>query len=62
MKREQLRVIRKAKKITQAEMAKHLGISRELFGLYEQGKSQPRLDILLAWCSYIGVEIIIREI
>lgn len=62
MKIEDLRAIRKRKRITQAELAKHLGISRELFGFYENGVSTPRLALLEQWCNYLNVELIIREL
>ena len=58
----QIRQKRKSKKITQDEIAKHLGVSRELVGLYENGKSFPRLDVLNSWCAYLGIEITIKEI
>ena len=57
-----LRAIRKVKKVTQDELAKHLGLSRELIGLYEAGKSSPRLGTLRDWCAYLNCEIIIKEI
>ena len=55
-----LRAIRKAKKVTQDELARHLGLSRELIGLYEAGKSSPRLDTLRDWCAFLDCEIVIK--
>lgn len=48
---------RKLAKVGQAELSKHLGISRELLGHYENGKSYPRVDLLESWCDYLGLEV-----
>ncbi len=48
---------RKVKKIGQEELSKHLGISRELLGKYENRKSTPRLELLECWCLYLGIEL-----
>jgi len=52
-----LKATRKAKRMKQDELCKHLGISRELFGKYESGKSSPRADLLSVWCEYLDLEL-----
>jgi len=52
-----LKTVRKAKKIRQDEMCKHLSVSRELFGKYENGKASPKIDLLESWCNYLGFEV-----
>ena len=55
-----LSTLRRGKQMTQAAMAKRLGISRALMGRYENGEATPRLDLVEQWCNELGCEIIIK--
>ena len=57
MNTDYLKKRRKQKRVGQQELSKHLGVSRELMGKYENGKAVPRVDLLESWCEYLGVEL-----
>lgn len=55
MFRERLKAIRKAKKITQDEIAAHLGIKRQTYSAYERGISIPDSLTLNKIATYFDV-------
>ncbi|MBQ6164140.1 MAG: helix-turn-helix transcriptional regulator [Clostridia bacterium] len=52
-----LRLARKARKLNQLKVAMDLNISREALSLYETGKREPSLSLLLAMSEYFNVSI-----
>jgi transcriptional regulator with XRE-family HTH domain len=52
---EKLKEIRKKKKITQDEIAEHLGILRQSYSAYERGVSLPDAKQLKRLADYFGV-------
>lgn len=52
-----LREIRKKKKLNQQKVALDLSISREALSLYENGKRNPSLQMLVALSNYFNVSI-----
>lgn len=50
-----LKAVRKAKKLTQVEFAKALGVSSSIIAAYEQGKNFPSVSILIEICKTLGV-------
>jgi transcriptional regulator with XRE-family HTH domain len=60
---ENIRFIRKQLGFTQDQFAQKLGIKRSLVGAYEEGRAEPRLDLLQSMASLIGstVDKIIGE-
>lgn len=54
---ERIKTERNEKNATQDDVAKILGISRANYGYYENGKSLPPLDKLLALARYFGVSV-----
>ena len=52
-----LKNLRKAKKVTQKEIADFLGVSNSAYSQYETGTREPSLDILTKLADYFGVTI-----
>ncbi len=52
-----LKEIRKEKNLNQLKVAMDLSISREALSLYENGKRNPSLDMLVALSKYFNVSI-----
>lgn len=52
---EKIRFFRKKKHITQAELAKELGVSSSAVGMYEQDRRTPDNETLLTICNFFGV-------
>ena len=52
-----LRKRRKAKKLTQAQIANKLGISERQFRRYEQYETDPPLHIGIKWAELLGIGI-----
>ena len=48
-------MLRREAGYSQAELAKHLGISASAVGMYEQGRREPAVDILVAMARIFGV-------
>lgn len=42
---------------TQGEMAKKLGLSHSAYSNYENGYSEPPVEVLTAFCAEIGIEM-----
>ena len=52
---ERLRLIRKGKDITQEQLGKVLGISKQQYGKYENGKHLMPLTYFMKTCDYLNV-------
>ena len=52
-----LKLIRKAKKLTQLRVAMDLNMSRESISYYENGKRCPSLETLILFSDYFNVDI-----
>ena len=52
-----LKEIRKKKNLNQQKVAMDLSISREALSLYENGKRNPSLQMLVALSNYYNVSI-----
>lgn len=52
---ERLAKLRHDAGLSQAELGKRLGVSASAIGMYEQGRREPSLDILLALCRQFQV-------
>lgn len=52
---ERLKEARKAKKLTQKELAERLGITENNIGHYENGRNKPPFEIILKLCMELDV-------
>lgn len=52
-----LKEIRKKKNLNQLKVALDLSISREALSLYENGKRNPSLEMLLTFSNYFNASI-----
>ena len=52
---ERLKEARKAKKLTQKELAEKLGITENNIGHYENGRNKPPFEIILKLCKELNV-------
>ena len=52
---ERLKLIRTGKDITQEEIGKHLGISKQQYNKYEKGIHLMPIPYLIAACQYLHV-------
>lgn len=52
-----LRELREAKGLTQGELARRAGVSRQLVGAVEAGRHLPRVDAALALATALGVDV-----
>lgn len=53
----QLRKYRKAKHLTQQQLADMVGVSRSALGMWEIGKSEPSNEMLASLCSILEVSV-----
>ncbi|MFM7329272.1 MAG: helix-turn-helix domain-containing protein [Bacteroidota bacterium] len=54
---ESIRAIRKQLGLTQEQFASELGIKRSLVGAYEEGRAEPRLELLAKMASLAGIQL-----
>jgi HTH-type transcriptional regulator/antitoxin HipB len=54
---QQLLAARNAKKMSQATLAKRVGLSQSRISHLEQHASQLSVEQLMSWCSALGLEI-----
>jgi len=54
---DNIRFIRKQLGLTQDQFAQRLGIKRSLVGAYEEGRAEPRLELLQAMASLINISV-----
>ncbi|MBF7150840.1 helix-turn-helix domain-containing protein [Bacillus toyonensis] len=52
-----LNLLRKEKKLRQEDMAKHLGIARTTYAMYEQGNREPDYDTLQKLADFFDVSV-----
>ena len=50
-----LKKLRKSRKLTQAQMGEHLGISQRMYSFYETGKYEMTVTMLLELADFFGV-------
>lgn len=55
MDKKRLRDARKAKSLTQAELAVMVGTTQQGYNLLENGKQDPKTEMLAKLCSALGV-------
>ena len=54
---ENIRFIRKQLKLTQDQFGQQLGIKRSLVGAYEEGRAEPRLELLHKMAGMAGLPV-----
>lgn len=54
---ENIRFIRKQLKLTQEQFGQQLGIKRSLVGAYEEGRAEPRLELLHKMAGMAGLQL-----
>ena len=54
---ENIRYIRKKLKLTQDQFGQQLGIKRSLVGAYEEGRAEPRLELLGKMAGLLGLPV-----
>ena len=54
---EQLAALRRARNMTQAQLAKALGISKSAVSMYERGNREPELELLQAMADFFSVSV-----
>ena len=54
MKNLKLKVARAEKDISQEELAKRVGVTRQTIGMIEAGKFNPSLQLCIAICKALG--------
>lgn len=54
---ELLRTYRKQKGVTQAVLAEALGLNRPVIGAYEEGRAEPKLEVLRRMAEYFEITV-----
>lgn len=54
---ERLKELRNTRKITQADLAKLLGISKSTISMYERGERTPDFALLERICDYFNIDM-----
>ena len=54
VRREQIKMLRESKKLTQEELANKAGISRVFIGQIESGQANPSVDTLISLSESLG--------
>lgn len=54
MKNIKLKVARAEKDVSQEELAKQVGVTRQTIGMIEAGKFNPSLQLCIAICKALG--------
>lgn len=52
-----LKFLRKSKKLTQAQFAEKVGLTRSVIGAYEEGRAEPKLQSLMIMAQYFDVSL-----
>ena len=55
---EKLKVVRKQKGLSQAELGKLLGVQAQTIGRWETGKSEPNLETVNKLCEILDVPLL----
>ncbi len=58
-----MKQLRRSHKMTQAQLAKELGLSARAVGMYEQGRREPDLSVILKLCNIFNVpaDLLLQE-
>ena len=54
---ENIKKIRQAKKMSQADFSKIFNLARASVGAYEEGRSEPKIEMLISMANYFGISI-----
>jgi len=54
---ERLRALRAEKQLSQAELARQLGLTKSSLNMYERGEREPRFETLAAIAAYFGTDL-----
>ena len=54
---QNLKALRKRKKMTQQDLAEAVGVKRPSIGAYEEGRAEPKLETLLRMAQLFNVEV-----
>ncbi len=54
---ENIRVLRKKLSLTQDQFAQQLGIKRSLIGAYEEGRAEPKLELLQKMAEVFSISV-----
>lgn len=54
---ENIKKIRQAKKLSQADVSKLFDLARASVGAYEEGRSEPKIETLVAMANYFGISV-----
>ncbi len=54
---ENIKKIRQAKKLSQADFSKIFNLARASVGAYEEGRSEPKIEMLISMANYFGISI-----
>jgi len=54
---QHLKALRKARGLTQQELADRIGLKRAALGAYEEGRAEPRLVNVVAFAEFFGVSV-----
>jgi len=54
---DKITALRKAKKISQAELAKEAGVSREIIGRYERDEVKPSIEVVIRMADVLEVSL-----
>ena len=55
--KENLKILRQEKNIGQVELAKHIGVSKGIISLWENGLREPNMSSLICIAKYFNVSI-----
>ena len=54
---QNIKYLRKEKKLTQEQLAHKIGVKRAMVGAYEEGRAEPRLQTIQNMCHYFKVRL-----
>lgn len=54
---QNLKTLRKEKKLTQAQLAERVGVNRSVIGAYEEGRAEPKLSTLVLLSRFFNLSL-----
>jgi transcriptional regulator with XRE-family HTH domain len=54
---ENMKWLRKSRSITQTELAEAIGLNRPIIGSYEEGRAEPKIDVLRTMADFFKVSV-----
>jgi transcriptional regulator with XRE-family HTH domain len=54
---ENIKILRKKRGLTQTELANQLGVNRPLIASYEEGRAEPKLQLITKLCDYFNINV-----